>query len=102
MAEFKIGESIETAENKIEVTVGPNTQLAVGEHRFSLIVIDDDGNGSEPAFARVLVKALNRPTAFVEALPAEVEFGKSFALSGARSSDVPPGKVVKYIWTRIS
>jgi hypothetical protein len=101
MAEFKVGERIETADNKIEVTVGPNTQLAVGEHRFQLVVVDDDGNESEPFFTRVLVKALDRPTAHVEALPAEVEFGKPFTLSGARSRDIS-GKIVKYIWTRIS
>lgn len=102
MPEFKIGERIETDVNRIEVTVTPNAPLAIGVHRFQLVVIDDDGNESEPAFASVLVKALNKPTAFVEAIPAEVEFSKSFTLSGIRSSDIPPGKVVKFIWTRLS
>jgi hypothetical protein len=30
-----------------------------------------------------------------------VEFGEAFGLDGRRSSDVAPGRVVKYIWTLV-
>jgi hypothetical protein len=101
MAEFRIGERIETTDNRIEVTVNPKSPLTVGEHTFQLVVIDDDGNESEPFTTRVFIKALDRPTAHAVALPAEVEFGKPFVLSGAGSRDIS-GKIVKYIWTRMS
>jgi hypothetical protein len=102
MAEFKIGDPQETDNPVIEVTVGPNSSLSVGTHRFQLVVVDNDGNASEPAFAEMLVKAIDRPTARIEALPGTVEFGKTFTLSGRGSTDIPPGKIAKYIWTRIS
>jgi hypothetical protein len=102
MAEFKIGEPQETDVPVIEVTVGPNSALPVGTHRFQLVVVDNDGNASEPAFAEMLVKAVDRPTARLEAIPGTVEMGKTFTLSGRGSTDIAPGKIVRYIWTRIS
>lgn len=102
MAEFRIGEQQETDVPVIEVTVGPNSSLNVGTHRFQLVVVDNDGNASAPAETEMLVKAVDRPTARVEAIPGTVEFGKTFTLSGRGSTDIAPGKIVKYVWTRIS
>ena len=41
-----------------------------------------------------------RPTAVVRA-PETVPFGQPFELDGRRSTDLPPGKVVKYRWTML-
>lgn len=102
MAEFKIGDVQETEVPSIEVTVGPNSPLSIGVHRFQLVVVDNDGNASEPAIGEVFIKSLDRPTARIEAIPGTVEMGKTFALSAKGSTDIAPGKIVKYIWTRIS
>jgi hypothetical protein len=101
MAEFFPNKPIETKEPKIEVTVSPNAPLPVGVTRFQLVVVDDSGNESEPNFVEVVIRDTQRPTAVLDA-PRQVEAGQSFALSGDRSSDVAPGKVVRYLWTLVS
>ena len=71
--------------------------LALGQHRFSLVVTDDAGNTSQPAEVQVIVADDIAPTAVIEA-PAQVLQGQSLTLSGARSSDTG-GRVVRYTWT---
>jgi hypothetical protein len=100
MAEFKLNTSITTTDPAIEVTVDANTPLSPGVYRFQLVVVDDSGNASDPAFVEVLVKDTQKPTAVLDA-PSQVEFGQSFKLSGERSADAPPGKVVQYVWTLV-
>lgn len=100
MANFVTGTAVETKEGVIEVTVSTEKPLAVGKHRFQLVVEDDGGNRSVPDIAEVYVKDQQNPTAVIEA-PKLVEYGKSFTLGGTRSSDVPPGKVVKFVWTML-
>jgi hypothetical protein len=102
MAEFIINQPIETTDAKIEVTISPNAPLLVGVTRFQLVVIDDAGNASDPAITEVIIRDTERPTAVLDIVPQQVEAGKSFALVGDRSSDVAPGKVVKYVWTMVS
>ena len=101
MATFVPGQTIATPESSIEVTVTPAAPLAPGRHRFQLVVVDDSGNVSEPTVADVVVVDDKKPTAVLDA-PARVSFGASFSLSGARSVDLPPGKVSQYRWTMIS
>ena len=98
MANFVTGTAVETVEPTVEVTVDPQVPLAVGSHVFQLIVEDDAGNQSLPAAVKVVVKDSQNPTAVITA-QSQVEFGQAFVLDGRQSSDVPPGKVVKYIWT---
>lgn len=98
MANFVVGSSQETTEAAVEVTVTPNTPLTVGKHRFQLVVVDDSGNKSLPDVVDVIVKDNKNPTAVLK-VPAQVELGQSFVLDGRGSSDVAPGKVVRYIWT---
>jgi len=100
MADFIIGKEVETNEPTIEVTVNIANPLSVGKHTFRLVVVDDGGNQSLPAVAEVVVRDSVNPTAILRA-PSQVEFGKSFLLDGKDSSDVPPGKVVRYIWTML-
>ena len=100
MAEFKPGEPLETETPDVEVTVTPTAPLPIGRHRFQLVVEDDSGNRSEPVVAEVIVRDTQRPTAVLDA-PRQVDFGRSFQLSGRRSTDIAGGRIVKYIWTRL-
>ncbi len=97
MPEFKIGEKIETTDPKIEVTIDPANPLRPGTYRFQLVVVDDSGNESEPAFVNIIVRDSERPTAVIDA-PRAVEVGQSFDMSGERSLDVG-GRIVSYVWT---
>lgn len=89
---------LETRTPQIEFTIDPQNPLTPGRHVFRLVVEDDAGNQSAPNEAVVIVRDTIRPTA-VLVLPPNVEAGQNFTLDGTRSSDVAPGKVVKYIWT---
>jgi hypothetical protein len=100
MAEFKTGQPVETTTSDVEVTVTPSSPLPAGRHRFQLVVEDDSGNLSAPDTVEVIVRDTQKPTAVLDA-PREVELGRSFQLSGKRSSDVATGRIVKYIWTRL-
>jgi hypothetical protein len=100
MAEFIIGKPVELDRPNVEVTVNTDAPLPVGRHKFQLIVEDDSANQSLPDEVEIIVRDTQRPTAVISA-PAQVEFGQSFTISGKGSSDVAPGKVVKYIWTRL-
>ena len=99
MATFEKGKAVETADPTVEVTVTAQKPLPVGKHTFQLVVVDDANNTSAPATVDVIVRDTIRPTAVIGVSDKTPEFGKSFTLIGKDSSDVPPGKVVKYIWT---
>jgi hypothetical protein len=100
MAKFEVGTPVETETPTVEVTLDPENALPVGKHVFQLVVVDDSGNQSQPADVVVIVRDTEAPTAVVRA-PSQVSFGKSFALDGRGSSDLPPGKIVRYIWTLV-
>jgi chitodextrinase len=74
--------------------------LPVGAHTFQLEVVDNSGNRSTAATARVVVADGQAPTAVINA-PRTVPFGTTFTLSGAASFDVGGGTIARYIWTRI-
>jgi hypothetical protein len=97
MAEFRPGVPIVSDTPDIDVTVSPAAPLPVGRHRFQLVVVDDSGNESEPAVHEVIVRDTTRPTAVIDG-PRAVDAGRSFQLSGRRSSDPPPGRIVRYQW----
>ncbi len=101
MPEMRIGETIETTESSVEVTVSPDNPLPVGRHVFQLVVEDDSGNRSQPDRVTVIVRDTQAPTAVLSA-PSQVEAGQSFNLDGRQSSDVAPGRVVRYHWTLVS
>ncbi len=101
MADFVPGTAIETKDPTVEVTVTAERPLPPGRHQFQLVVVDDAGNLSLPDTVDIIVKDTLNPTAVLKA-PAQVEYGASFVLDGRGSSDVIPGKVVKYVWTRVS
>ena len=99
MAEFRAGQPVVTDTPEVEVTVAANAPLPAGRHRFQLVVQDDSGNSSDPSVTEVIVRDTQKPTAVLDA-PREVELGRSFQLSGRRSSDIG-GRIVRYTWTRL-
>lgn len=97
MAVFKIGEPVKTEESFVEVEITPDAPLLPGAYIFELKVVDDAGNESPPARATVVISDPG-PNAVIKA-DEQVPFGQAFKLDGSESSDVPPGKIVSYIWT---
>ncbi len=90
------GKPLETSEATLEVMASTAPSLC----KFQLIVQDNTGNFSPPASVEVMVKDADIPTAVLEA-PAQVKFGRGFMLDGQHSSDIAPGKIVKYLWTSL-
>ena len=108
MAEFKVNQPIVQREAVVTVDVTPTAPLPLGANRFRLIVVDDAGNESEPTFLEVIVRDQDRPTAVLDVVNADgrriepvVGSGRSFTLSGIRSSDIAPGRVAEYRFTLV-
>ena len=108
MAVFKTNQMVSQTDPVVKVEVSTANPLPVGANRFKLVVIDDDNNPSDPVFVDVIVLAPTNPTAVLDVvddngkrIDATAPFGKPFNLSGARSSDVAPGKVVEYQFTLV-
>jgi len=108
MAVFKPNVPVTQAEPVVKVEVSRENPLPIGANRFRLVVVDDQGNPSEPAFLEVIVLAPTDPTAVLDVVNADgrriepqVPFGQTFILSGGRSTDVEPGKVVEYQFTLV-
>lgn len=109
MARFVANTPVVQPDSQVKVDVTPTAPLPLGANRFQLIVVDDAGNESEPTFIDIIVRDKEKPTAVLQLVnadgrpvnPAEVAFGQSFTLSGARSSDVAPGKVVEFRFTLV-
>ena len=92
----------------VKVDVNAANPLPIGANRFQLVVVDDSGNESEPTFVEVIVKDNARPTAVLDMVDGrnqrvtpQVDFGKPFILSGRRSRDKEPGKIVEYRFTLV-
>lgn len=83
----------------------PDEKLQVGQHRFSLTVVDDSGNASTPAIITVIVTDTTAPTAVLDLRNAQgvpvtngrIEFGAGFMLDGSRSTDIG-GTIDSYNW----
>jgi len=95
---MKPGETVETKTASVEITSSVEQFLPVGTHTFQLIVLDEDGNESDAAQVKVVVRDTQRPTAVIVG-PESAELGQSFSLDGSRSTDVAPGKIAAYRWT---
>ena len=108
MPEFKLNQPIVQKEPVVRVEVPAATPLPLGANRFRLVVVDDSGNESEPTFLDVVVRDTTKPTAVLDMVNETgsradpvVAVGQSFTLTGARSSDVAPGKVAEYRFTLV-
>lgn len=103
MPEFKPNVEVIQKEPLVSVDIKQDSPLPAGKYRFRLVVVDDGNNESDPAFLDVLIRDTERPTAVLDIVDAngaltspEVAVGATFRLSGARSSDVAPGKIKAY------
>ncbi|MGE0222013.1 MAG: hypothetical protein AB7F35_05045 [Acetobacteraceae bacterium] len=108
MAVFKPNQPVIQTDPMVKVEVSRDNPLPIGPNRFRLVVVDDDGKSSEPTFLEVIVLAPTDPTAVLDVvnedgkrIEPQVPFGQTFILSGGRSSDVEPGKVVEYQFTLV-
>jgi hypothetical protein len=108
MTVFKTNQPVTQADLVVKVEATRVAPLPVGANRFRLVVVDDQGNQSDPTFIDVIVQAPTFPTAALDVVDdagkrvdPTVPFGTTFNLSGARSTDVPPGKVVQYVFTLV-
>lgn len=90
------------ADPTIDVQIDATAPLSIGAHRLQLVVEDDSGNRSDPAFADIVVKSTVKPNAHITPPSLAAEFGKPFTLSGKDSTAGPGGKITKYIWTLVS
>jgi hypothetical protein len=97
---FKVGTVITTPTAVLSAAV--DTGLPSGTHVFQLVVVDEDGNQSDPVTAQIVIKDTQKPTAVINVTPTQVQPGQVFTLDGSKSSDVAPGKVVSFIWTMVS
>ena len=108
MASFSKNVPISQPDPTVTVEVTATNPLPLGLNRFQLVVVDDFGNESAPAFVDVIVKDTDKPTAVLDMVNSDgaiitptVSSGHSFILSGKRSSDAGGGKVVTYRFTLI-
>jgi len=106
MPEFKPNVPVVQKDPLVSVDINQGSPMLAGKYRFQLVVVDDGNNESDPAFLDVIIRDTERPTAVLDMVNADgalvepvVSVGSSFSLSGARSSDVPPGKVKAYRFT---
>lgn len=100
MPVFTPNQPINTDVPTVEVTIDATNTLPVGVHTFQLVVTDDSGNVSQPAQVEIVVRDTQAPTAVIDG-PREVGFGSPFELSGVRSSDPAPGRIVRFTWTLV-
>jgi len=102
MPELPIGKDVPTAapHDSFEVTPTAANPVAIGTHTFRLVVVDAEGNRSEPALAKVFVFETDKPTARLTVIPERVPFGATFKLSAEGSKDVGSG-IKTFIWSRI-
>ncbi len=56
MVVFQPGKTVKTDEPTVLVEVRGDPPLLPGRHRFQLVVVDDDGNESEPVTVEVTVR----------------------------------------------
>lgn len=100
MSNFIPGQEIVTETPNVQVTPSPGDALRPGRHRFQLIVEDESGNRSLPAFVNVIVRDTTAPTAVIR-LVGDIDptFNQPFELDASGSTDSGGGTIAKYRWT---
>jgi hypothetical protein len=106
MAKFKVNVAVPQSTPEVKVEGTDSGALPLGPNRFSLVVVDNSGNPSEPFILTVTVVDTDKPTAVLQVVNSDgkvldptVQFGQTFILSGAGSQDKEPGKIVEYRFT---
>lgn len=92
----------------LQVDLGAAAHLPVGKHRVKLVVVDDAGIPSEPAWVTVKIVSPDKPTAILElvddadaVLEPKVAAGQPFRLSGADSHE-HGGEIVAWRFTLVA
>ncbi|MFY7863298.1 hypothetical protein [Roseateles sp.] len=98
MPKFTVNIPVETDAPKVVVDVNPQSPMAAGRHRFSLVVVDDSGNESAPDTIDLIVADRDRPTAVLQG-PEIASVGKEFTLNGAKSFDTGGGTIKTWRFT---
>jgi hypothetical protein len=91
------GATVSTKDASAVVTLG-SPAVAGSNLRFSLVVVDNYGNTSQPAFVDIAVQAL--PVAVIRTGATNVSPGTNISLDGSLST--PPGTLTTYRWTLVS
>ena len=106
MAKFKVNVPVSQATADVKVEGTADGPLPLGPNRFSLVVVDDSGNESEPITIVVTVADADKPTAVLNVVNSDgkvvdpqIAFGQTFILSGAGSVDKEPGTIKEYRFT---
>ena len=106
MAQFRVNQPIGQASPTITADVTAADPFPLGANRFQLVVVDSSGNESAPTVLDVIVRDTVKPTAVLDLVDSTgrridpvVSSGQSFTLSGARSADLPPGRIIEYRFT---
>jgi hypothetical protein len=101
--DLKINQPIEAnaPDTQLTITVDSNNPMKIGTYLFQLEVIDNSGNRSKPATARITVIDQTAPTAIITPPTTTVPFAQGFTLSGKESTDAGGGEITKYIWTLV-
>ena len=94
-----LNQAFGTLEPTFVVPQPAGRSLAIGRHRFRLVVDDNSGNHSNPTEVEVIVIDSTAPTAVLDASDS-IAFGAPLTLSGAQSTDTV-GRVVRYVWTHV-
>lgn len=108
--EFRSAGEIGTPDELLRIIVDPGDPMPIGAHYFVLTVVDDSGNISQPAKVQVVVRDTAAPTAVVTAYDMNgrplrdntLEYGSGFMLNAKGSVDLPPGKIVKFVWSLVA
>lgn len=106
MTKFKVNVPVPQSTPEVKVEGTDTGALPLGPNRFSLVVIDDSGNESEPFVLTVTVTDVDKPTAVLQVVNSDgkvidpqVAFGQTFILSGGASIDKEPGTIKEYRFT---
>jgi len=113
MATFVPGTDTSVVSNEptLEVLASHAQPLQAGRHVFQLVVTDNHGNSSVADSISVVVRDPTRPTAQIDFLNDDdsrkydstisIAYGRSFRLTGARSSD-GNGVIRTWRWTHLA
>jgi len=97
---WPIGSVITQASPSLPVSASGSSNFAVGRCDFSLLVVDESGNESQPDVRRVFFTDDQQPTAILDGPTSVPLLQGSFTLSGSRSFDVG-GSIAEYRFTNL-
>ena len=95
-----VNQQIQVNTSTLVWPVSASTPLAIGKHRFRLVVTDDSGNQSQPAEVQLFVLDTQKPTAVLQA-PNQSTPSAPIVLNGSSSVDTGGGVISQWRWTKL-